>query len=261
MWDPRQYLRFGDERARPFLDLLNRVGAQEPGWVVDLGCGPGHLTATLAERWPGAEVLGLDSSAAMIEAATAQVRGDLAGAGRLRFELCDIRDWRPERSPDVIVSNAVLQWVEDHLDVLVRWAGLLSVGGWLAIQVPGNFDQPSHAILRDMAESRRWRSRLSEVRLNRQAATPAEYVDILSRDGCVVDAWETTYLHVLQGENPVLEWYKGTGLRPVFEVLCAEDAAEFAAEYGARIREAYPAAPYGTVFAFRRVFAVARRAE
>jgi trans-aconitate 2-methyltransferase len=223
VWDPDQYQHFGDERSRPFFDLLGRVGARAPEAVADLGCGPGTLTATLAARWPEAEILGIDSSAEMIEAARALP----PGGGRLRFALGDVRDWQPEGRVDVIVSNAVLQWVPDHLTVLGRWAGFLAEGGWLAFQVPGNFDQPSHAALRELAASDRWRDQLAGVELNRQAADPAAYVDLLARAGFEVDAWETTYLHVLHGDNPVLDWYQGTGLRPVIAALPPGQAAQF----------------------------------
>lgn len=261
MWDPGQYQRFGDERSRPFFDLIARIGAADPGYVADLGCGPGNLTAALAQRWPRAEVTGVDNSPEMIEAAAAEAAAAGGGTarGRLRFVLADVRDWQPPRPPDVLVSNAVLQWVPDHLDVIARWAGMLPSGGWLAFQVPGNFGQPSHVILRELAASARWRSLLAGVELNRQAASPAEYLDLLARAGCEVDAWETTYLHVLAGDDPVLEWYRGTGLRPVLARLDQEQAAEFLAEYGSRARAAYPRAPYGTLLPFRRVFAVARR--
>ena len=256
MWDPGEYRRFGDERSRPFFDLLGRVGAEAPEVVVDLGCGPGTLTAALARRWPHAEVRGIDSSAEMIEAARALPPG--AGP-RLSFALGDVRDWKPGSRADVIVSNAVLQWVPDHLDVVARWAGFLPSGGWLAFQVPGNYDQPSHRALRELAGSDRWHPLLADVQLNRQAADPSEYLDLLARSGLEVDAWETTYVHVLQGDDPVLDWYKGTGLRPVLAALPPDQAAEFLADYRARMREAYPAAAYGTAFPFRRVFAVAVR--
>ena len=253
MWDPDQYRRFAGERGRPFFELIARVGAEAPGYVADLGCGPGNLTAVLAERWPDAEVTGVDSSPEMIAAAEA----DQAGR-RLSFTLGDLRDWQPGRPPDVVVSNAALQWVPDHLEVISRWAGLLAAGGWLAFQVPGNYDQPSHVVLRELAGSDRWRPLLDGVQLNRQSASPEEYLHLLAQAGCEVDAWETTYLHVLPGEDAVLEWYRGTGLRPVLTALEPELAAEFAAEYGRRARAAYPPAPYGTVLPFRRVFAVAR---
>jgi trans-aconitate 2-methyltransferase len=131
----------------------------------------------------------------------------------------------------------------------------------LAFQVPGNFDQPSHAILREMAASGRWRPLLRDVELNRQSADPADYAELLARAGCEVDAWETTYVHILPGDDPVLEWYKGTGLRPVLAALDADQAADFLAEYGAQLRAAYPPSSFGTVFPFRRVFAVAHRAS
>lgn len=252
MWDAAQYLRYSDERARPFLDLIGRVGAERPGYVVDLGCGPGNLTAVLAERWPGAEVVGLDSSTEMIEAARASVPG-------LAFEVGDVRDWRPGRAPDVITCNAVLQWVPDHLGLVLRWADALAPSGWLAFQLPGNFDQPNHAIIGEMARSPRWRGLLADVRLNRQAGDPGEYAEILARPGYTVDAWATTYLHILPGENPVLEWSKGTALRPVLAALDDEQAAAFADEYAGRLREAYQARPFGTIFPFRRVFTVVRR--
>jgi trans-aconitate 2-methyltransferase len=260
VWDPAQYLRFGDERSRPFFDLTGRIEAAKPHLVVDLGCGPGQLTAALASRWPDAEVRGIDSSAEMIAAARQMLPGGSGGPGRLSFARGDVRDWQPEEPVDVIVSNAVLQWVPGHEKLLAPWAEALVPGGWLAFQVPGNLDQPIHALAAELAASAPWRGLLADVSLNRQAAGPAEYLDLLSRAGCSVDAWETTYLHVLRGTDPVVEWYKGTGLRPVLQALEPAQAAEFLAEYGARARAIYPARPYGTVLPFRRVFVVARRA-
>jgi trans-aconitate 2-methyltransferase len=282
LWDPAQYQRFGDERSRPFFELLGRVRAENPRSVVDLGCGPGNLTATLAARWPDARVLGVDSSPEMIEAAQAQAahanaveatavqasavgssamqtQAGHAAAGRLSFALGDIKDWKPEGQVDVLVSNAALQWVPGVPGLLARWAEALPEGGWLAFQVPGNFDQPSHAILRELAASDRWRRLLGNVELNRQAADPAEYAALLARAGCEVDAWETTYLHILHGEDPVAEWYKGTGLRPVLAELSPGLGEDFLAEYRDRVREAYPPNPFGTLLPFRRVFVVARR--
>jgi trans-aconitate 2-methyltransferase len=273
MWDATLYLRFGGERARPFFDLLARVGAEMPRYVIDMGCGPGNLTATLAQRWPSATVCGVDNSPQMIETARQLAPATaLRSAGSpdsgsvmtshapgLSFMLDDIRHWEPQSLPDVIVSNAVLQWVPGHRELLVRWADWLADDGWLAFQVPGNFDQPSHVILREMAESARWRPLLRDVELNRQSADPAEYAELLAGAGCEMDAWETTYVHILQGENPVLEWYKGTGLRPVLAVLDADQAADFLTEYGEKIRVAYPPGPFGTLLPFRRVFTVAHR--
>jgi trans-aconitate 2-methyltransferase len=265
MWDPGTYLRFGGERGRPFFDLLSRVQAEQPGFVVDLGCGPGNLTATLAARWPAARVLGVDSSREMIEAARAEAgaaetgRGETAGQpGRLKFRLADIRTWRPGQPVDVITCNAVLQWIPGHQELLTSWVRWLAPGGWLAFQLPGNFDQPSHTILRDLAGAPRWKSLLGGAQLNRQGGDPAEYLALLAGAGCEVDAWETTYLHVLHGEDAVLDWYRGSGLRPVLAVLPAALAEEFLAEYRDRIRVAYPPGDGGTVLPFRRVFVVAR---
>jgi len=276
MWDPGTYLRFGSERARPFFDLLSRVGADAPGFVADLGCGPGNLTAVLAARWPGARVLGVDSSPEMIGAARAELAAPEAGgpegtaaqaaglgaaavpAGRLEFRLADIRAWQPEQPVDVITCNAVLQWIPGHRELLTSWAGWLAPGGWLAFQLPGNFDQPSHTILRELAGTPRWRSQLQGVQLNRQAGDPADYLALLAGAGCEVDAWETTYLHVLPGEDAVVDWYRGSGLRPVLSALSPAEAEEFLAGYRDLIRVAYPPAPYGTVLPFRRVFVVAQ---
>ena len=256
MWDPAQYRHFGAERSRPFYELLGRIGATDPGFVADLGCGPGELTADLCRRWPGAEVLGVDSSAEMIAAADAVLAELRSGAAtpRLRFEQADVRQWQPARPVDVIVSNALLQWIDGHESLLPRLVSQLSDGGWLAFAVPGNFDQATHRLLRELTGSARWRPLLSGVAFSRQAADPARYLDLLAREGCAVDAY------VLTGEDPVLRWYQGTGLRPVIAGLDAGQAAEFMAEYAAMLRQEYPRAPYGTVLPFRRVFVVARRA-
>jgi trans-aconitate 2-methyltransferase len=260
MWDPALYRHFGAERSRPFYELLGRIGATDPGFVADLGCGPGELTADLCRRWPGAEVLGVDSSAEMIAAADAVLAELRSGAApRLRFEQADVRQWQPARPVDVIVSNALLQWIDGHESLLPRLVSQLSGGGWLAFAVPGNFDQATHRLLRELADSARWRPLLSGVAFSRQAADPVRYLALLAREGCAVDAWETTYLHVLTGEDPVLRWYQGTGLRPVIAALDAGRAAEFKAEYGAMLRQEYPQAAQETVLPFRRVFVVARR--
>ncbi len=152
----------------------------------------------------------------------------------------------------------MLQWVPGHIDVVRRWPGMLAPGGWLAFQLPGNFDQPTHAILLDLVRSDRWAPLLADVPLNRQAGDPAGDLGLLAGAGCSVDAWETTYLHVLRGPDPVVEWYRGTGLRPVLARLDTGQAEQFLAEYRDRVTAAYPPAPYGTVLPFRRVFVVAQ---
>jgi trans-aconitate 2-methyltransferase len=253
IWDAGQYLRFGGERSRPFFDLIAQVGAADPRSVADLGCGPGNLTAALAQRWPQASVVGVDNSPEMIATAT---RDAAPGHANLAFSIGEVRDWRPDRPVDVLTCNAVLQWVPDHQRLLLNWTELLAPGGWLAFQLPGNFDQPSHAIVRELAQSPRWRSLLADAELNRQAGDPADYVDLLARPGYEVDAWETSYLHVLPGADPVLEWTKGTTLRPVLAALDPEQATAFVGEYAERLREVYQPRSFGTIFPFRRVFTV-----
>jgi trans-aconitate 2-methyltransferase len=252
MWDPELYGRFADQRNRPFHELVARIGATAPANVVDLGCGDGALTATLAARWPSASVLGVDSSEEMLASATS-LKSD-----RMSFVLEQIQDWRPSGPIDVLVSNAALQWVPRHLSLLPRFVSALAPGGWLAIQVPGNFEAPSHATLRMLCDSPRWSERLGTAGRWLSTPTPSDYVSALASHGCVVDAWETTYAQVLQGADPVLAWMRGTALRPVYARLSAEEAAEFDADLGAMLREAYPPQPYGTVLPFRRIFAVAQ---
>lgn len=267
-WDPEVYLRFADHRERPFHELLARVevalAGRAPRRVLDLGCGPGTLTRTLPDRWPGAHVLGVDSSAEMVEAArSSAVSGE---RGSFDVELGDLRTWAPVDGGrfDVVVSNATLQWVPGHLALLPRLVGLLHAGGVLAIQVPGNFDSPSHVLLARLRSEPRWRDRLGGA-AERPAASadPGDYLRVLAGMGCEVDAWETTYAQVLPGEDAVLRWMEGTGLRPVLTALDAGDPTgadreRFLAEYAGLLRAPYPQQPWGTVLPFRRVFAVAR---
>ncbi len=257
VWNPQQYGKYAAERGRPFVDLVSRIGAEAPARVVDLGCGPANLTVTLLDRWPDATVHGVDSSPEMI-AAAAEYASD-----RLDFEVADLRDWigaaEPE-SVDVVVSNATLQWLPDQLDLLPRLVSRLRPGGWLAIQIPGNSDAPLHAILRELARTGPYDEYAAPLTEYPELPDAASYVEVLGAAGCTVDAWETTYLHVLQGENAVLEWIKGTGARPILQALPDELRGRFESEYGARLAEVYPRRDYGTLLPFRRVFAVARRA-
>jgi trans-aconitate 2-methyltransferase len=254
-WDPEQYLRWRDERARPFHDLVARIGAANPGRVVDLGCGPGNLTRTLVDRWPGAVITGIDSSPEMVGAAA-----EYAVPGHLTFEVGDVTTWASHEPADVVVSNAVLQWVPGHLDLLARLVAGVAPDGWLAFQVPGNFDSPSHTAIAELRTSERWRALVGDGAVRGlSVATPEDYLDRLASLGCRVDVWETTYLHVLDGEDAVLEWVRGTALRPVLSVLDASDAAEFEEELRVRLRQAYPVRTYGTVLPFRRIFVVAQR--
>ncbi|WP_448642253.1 trans-aconitate 2-methyltransferase [Geodermatophilus sp. URMC 63] len=254
-WDPAVYLRYAGERARPFADLLARVDAADPRVVVDLGCGEGALTASLAARWPGARVTGVDSSPEMLAAAAAH-----AVPGRVGFVRGDVRDWRPDGPVDVVVSNAVLHWVSGHASLLARWAGHLAPGGRLAVQVPGNHTAPTHRLLAELCTSPRWSDRLAGAAPPPDAVLePAGYLDVLTGAGLAADVWETTYLHVLRGPDPVLTWVRSTVLRPVVALLDDDGAAELTAAYAAALRAAYPPRPDGTTaLPFRRVFAVGR---
>lgn len=254
IWDPTTYLQFSDERSRPFFDLLARVQTTTARRVVDLGCGPGQLTATLARRWPEADVVGVDSSVAMVE------RAQEHATDRVSFAVADVRDWRPDPVVDVLVSNAALQWVPGHRELLPRLVAGLAPDGWLAFQVPGNFDQPSHRLLHDLAADPRFAS--ATAGLEAPAAFDAgSYLADLHALGCTVDAWETNYLHVLSGPDPVFRWISGTGARPVLQALSENQRPEFEAEYRQLLRQAYPEQPFGTVLPYRRVFVVARRTD
>ena len=242
------YLSFDDHRARPFHDLLARIGAPAPRPVVDRGCGPGHLTGLLSARWPEAEGSALDSSAEMV--AAARDRG-------IDAQQADVVDWRPEPDTDVVITNAVLQWVPSHLALLPRWVAALPADAWFALQVPGNFGAPSHSLVREVLDQPRWRGRV-DLRGDDAVPEPGGYAELLAGTGADVDVWETTYLHRLTGSDPVLDWISGTALRPVRDALDAAGYAEFRAELGPRLRAAYPPRPDGTTwFRFRRLFAVA----
>lgn len=261
-WNPAQYAHFGDFRDRPFRELVARVDAADPKVVVDLGCGPGELTLTLADRWPEARVVGVDSSAEMLEAARA---GD--AAGRVEWVQAAAEDWdRAETGGpvDVLVTSATLQWVPSHLRLIPSWVSALAPGGTFAMQVPANFDAASHRLMREVA-ARHSRADDLAPGLDRAAGTalPETYAALLLEVGADVDVWQTTYLQVLQptadGTHPVLDWVKGTGLRPVLGVLT--DAAEreaFVADYEAELEKAYPRRTFGVLFPFTRTFAVAR---
>lgn len=253
-WNPEQYLTWGDERGRPFHDLVARVDAGSPARVVDLGCGPGNLTVTLAQRWPGARVEGVDSSPEMIAAARSA-----DGLGSVDWSVADLRDWVRDAEPgtvDVLVSNATLQWVPEHLDLVPDLLATLRPGGWAAWQVPGNVAEPSHALLRAVSADPRWADVLRDV--HRPAAPDAAtYLRLVRELGHRVDAWETTYLHVLTGEDPVFTWVAATGARTTLEALDQTQRPAFEAEYKALLREAYPPADDGAVvLPFRRIFVV-----
>lgn len=252
-WDPAVYLRRAPERARPFGELIARIDADpaDVRTVVDLGCGPGTLTASLAHRYPSAQVLGIDSSAAMIARTPTR--------GRLEFAVGDVAAWMPDDEVDVVVSNAVLHWIDDHPALLGRWAGALRAGAWLAVQVPGNQGAPSHVAVRELTRAR---PELAGVDEPGPVLDPAAYAALLASAGCRVDAWETTYVHVLPDDgdrHPVLDWLEGTTLRPVLDALAPDEYSAFAAELTARLNVDYPVENGRVWYPFRRIFVVARK--
>ena len=258
MWNPDVYRQFQAERDRPFFDLVAQLPDFRPAFVTDLGCGTAHQTATLAARWPGAQVTGVDSSAEMLAQAPV--------LANLRLVQADLRNWSPAEAPDLLLSNAALQWVPDHPALIPRLAAQVAPGGVFAFQVPGNFTAPSHLLLAQLRGEARWLERLGQAERGPERLSsldPLEYAHLLTPLGFRVDAWETTYLHLLHGPDDgtsaVLNWVRGTALRPVLSRLSPAEAAEFEAEYGLRLRVAYPEGPSGTAFPFRRVFVVARR--
>jgi len=252
-WNPAIYLKFAGERLRPALDLVARIDIESPDSVIDLGCGAGNVTRLLAERWPGSVVTGVDSSVEML----AEARARQPDLGWIE---ADLAAWSPERPVDVLFSNAALHWLDDHQALFPRLAQGLRPGGILAVQMPRNHDQPSHQAMISAAEAGPWHDRLRPHLRTRPVAPPEAYADILSPVSSFIDIWETVYWHVLEGDNPVVEWTKGTALRPLLGALDGEERTAFLDEYAARVERAYPRRDDGTtLFPFRRLFMVARR--
>jgi len=252
-WDPALYSAFAAPRLRPALDLIGRIGAARPARVVDLGCGTGNVTRILAERWPEAAVTGIDSSPEMLAAAAKE-------APALEWVKADVGAWRPNPPPDVLFSNAALHWLDDHATLFPRLLDGLAPGGWLAVQMPRNHQAPSHIAVIEAAAAGPWAEALAPVLRPSPVAAPSVYYDVLAPEASELDIWETEYLHVLEGDNPVVKWTMGTTLRPLLAALAPEQQAGFLAEYGARVAARYPKQADGkTLFPFRRVFMVARK--
>lgn len=250
-WSPSHYCKFAGPRLRPGLDLIAQIPETAPRRIVDLGCGTGDLTALLAGRWPEAAVTGLDSSPEMLARAAAAHPAPTWVEG-------DIALWAPAEAHDLIFSNAALHWLDDHAALFPRLLGFLAPGGVLAVQMPRNFESPSHALLRAVAAEPRRAGRLA-LRAE-PVREPAVYYNLLAGRAESLEIWETEYLHVLEGETPVLDWVRGTALLPVLEALTGAELEAFLAEYQARLAAAYPRRPDGrTLFPFRRLFIVARR--
>jgi trans-aconitate 2-methyltransferase len=252
-WNAAQYLRFGDERTRPCRDLAARVDVAAPARVIDLGCGPGNSTAVLRQRWPAAEITGLDSSEEML----AKARAD----GAALWMQGDIARWAEEEGKpfDVVFSNAALQWVPDHGTLFPRLLSRVAAGGALAAQLPAYSDQPGQRLIREVARSAKWQARFTKAPVDWRAESVEFYYDTLAARVARLELWETEYVHVVDGTHAVVEWYRATGLRPFLNALPAEgDRAEFLAEYHEALLPHYRPRPDGKVlFPFRRLFVLA----
>ena len=255
-WDPARYDLFRRQRRRPAEDLLAAalawVGEANPIRIADLGCGGGDLARRLAERWPEAEVTGIDGSTAMLEQAR-QV------SSRVRWREADLAGWHPEAPQNLIVSNAALHWLGDHHLLVPRLLSALAPGGVLAVQMPRNFAAPSHTLLADTVRAGPWADRLRDRLGPPPVHSPEQYLDWLAPGAADLDIWETEYLHRLDGDDPVLDWTRGSALVPILDRLDDTDRSAFLGDYGARLRAAYPRRADGTtLFPFRRLFLLAR---
>lgn len=251
-WDPMQYLRFGDERLRPALDMLARVPLATPTRIVDLGCGPGNVTTILKQRFPAAAITGLDGSAAMLEKAR-------KAAPECRFVQGDFFTWAPEQQPDLIYSNAALHWVDRHAALFPRLLSLLAPGGVLAVQMPAMHREPLRTLPLTIGTAGPWAAALRGVTSAPDPLEPGQYWDILRPRVVELDMWETTYMHALKGENAVGEWATGSSLRPFLDALPEALRAPFRAAYDTEANRVYPRRPDGiTLLPFRRLFLVAR---
>lgn len=250
-WDPAQYLKFADHRLRPAVDLLNRIDLAEPAEIFDLGAGAGNVTRLLRARWPKARITGIDSSQDMLDKAAAT-------APDIEWQRADLGAWRPPRAADLIYSNAALHWLETHERVFPVLLGALAPGGVLAVQMPRNFAAPSHTAIAAAARSGPWRTTLEPLLRPAPVAEPGVYFDLLSARAATLDIWETEYVQVLGGDDPVKEWVKGTWLKPLLDALDEPERSRFETTYAEMVRPAYPRRPDGrTLFPFRRLFIVA----
>lgn len=247
-WNPALYLKYGDERTQPSIDLAARIRLGDPRRIIDLGCGPGNSTQVLRARWPRAAIEGLDNSEDMIAAARRECPGQTWRVG-------DIRDWQPEGPYDLVFSNAALQWVPDHAALIPQ---LLAAGSVFAVQIPAHHASPVHQEILAVSRQPRWTDRLEPARNVLTRHPPEFYYDLLAPRSKTVEMWETEYIHILDGPAAILEWFRGTGLRPFVVPLHEGERAAFEAELLERYAAAYPRRSDGKVlFPFRRLFFIA----
>jgi trans-aconitate 2-methyltransferase len=258
-WDPGQYLKFADHRMRPALDLMGRIPLEHPDFIYDLGCGSGNVTRLLADRWPAAVVVGMDNSPEMLAQAAET-------PSQVQWQQGDLADWQPDHPPAVLYSNAVIQWVPDHRELVSRLWRMLPSGGCLSVQAPLSWDMRSHQLMRETLENGGaggqpiGGAELRGAVGNRWVQDPDFYYDLLAGESAHLDVWTTEYQHVLAGDDAVLEWVTGTGLRPILNGLDDADRQMYVEEYRRRLNVDYPKRPDGvTLYPFRRLFFVAVR--
>jgi trans-aconitate 2-methyltransferase len=253
-WNPTLYRRFEDERTRPAAELLMRVPLDAPGRVFDLGCGPGNSTELLVRRFPQAHVIGIDNSDAMLKAARERLPD-------VKFELHDVADWTPESEPELIYSNATLQWLPHHEHLLPRLFKTLSPGGVLALQMPDNLDEPSHRLMRETAADGQWHDALQAAEQSRRGLLSAEgYYDLLAPLASMVDIWRTTYHHLMASPAEIVQWVRSTALKPYLDAMPTDQQPAFLAKYEQRLDLAYARRADGRrLLAFPRRFVGAQR--
>jgi len=250
-WDASQYMKFGEERTRAAAELLARVPLEDAATIVDLGCGPGNSSALLKARWPHAKITGVDNSAEMLEMARRELPD-------VEWTHGDVATWQPPEPVDLIFANAVLHWLPDHASLMPRLLSSLGSGGVLAVQMPSNFREPSHRLMREVPGP--WSRAVSAVRALTPVEAPAFYYDLLAARGARVDLWQTTYEHVMADAAAIVEWVRGTGLRPYLDAVGTDLRAQYEHAYTRAIDAAYPARADGKrLFSFPRLFLVAAR--
>lgn len=272
VWDPAQYTHFAGHRARPFVDLVNAVTLEDPQRVFDIGCGPGNMTVTLADRWPEAQITGYDASAEMIDDAQRLVdTSDDDAWANVSFAQQEATSWTPPADTDVIISNAMFQWIPNHLEIITGWLEALKPGAWFAMQVPGNSVARSHQYIGELASEERFAVAKDSAYTGETVHMVEEYTHMLLDHSFRPNVWETTYHQVLSGPDPVFDWVKGAALRPILQKLTEHDSAHgtnlhdaFVLRYKAEMLAAYPPyiGPDGqevTVYPFRRIFVVGHK--